>query len=137
MRRLILMVLAVAVISLTTTGLAQQQQILAKPDEQAQVKPLIDELKKADQARVAKLATLPEAQAVRDAEAALNKAREALDKAAGNLPETAAWKDVYTRLRITSYRLQAKHGLSSLEYEPRITEKGELAFVPAKTSTSP
>ena len=123
----IVTVLACAVIAQTQTS-----QILAKPDEQAKVKPIIDELKKADTARTAKIATMPEAQAVRDAEAALTKAREALDKAAGNLPETTAWKDSYLKLRIESYRIQAAHGLSSLEYEPRITEKNELAFVAVK-----
>lgn len=103
--------------------------IIAKPEEQARIKPIITDLKKADQARMAKVATLPEAQAVRDAEAALTKAREALEKAAANLPETIAWKESWAKMLDVTYDIQAKHGLSSREYQPSFNEKDELTFV--------
>lgn len=111
-------------------ALAQSTTIPAKPDEQARIAPLVIALTKAGQARDAKIATLPEAQALRDAEAALTKARTALDKAAENLPENIAWKDAYAKVLDTAYDIQAKHNLSSREYQPRIGDKGELAFIP-------
>jgi hypothetical protein len=114
--------------------LAQQQQILARPEEQAKVSPLIAELRKADKDRTTRIATLPEAQAARDAEVALAKAREALDKAAAALPETASWKSAYAKLLDESYKIQAAHSLSSREYQPLITDDGKLAFMPFKPS---
>src|SRR5690348_17148572 len=120
------------IVMLLTCGglaLAQSAEILAKSEEQAKVKPIIAELTKVSQARDAKVATLPEAQKVRDAQAALEKANKDLQEAAEKLPETASWKVAYAKLLDTSFDIMAKQGLSSRQYQPRITDKGELAFI--------
>ena len=126
--KIIPLLLAVVIFVYAGLALAQTSAIPAQPAQQAKVKPLYDELQKADKARVAKLAALSEAQAVRDAETALTKAREALDKAAGSLPETIAWRETYAKLLDESYRAMAAQSLSSREYQPQFTEKGELTF---------
>ena len=135
MKRIAVFVIT-TLLAFASLALAQQAaEILAKPEEQVKIKPLVAELTKAFQERTTKRATLPEAQKVKDAEVALEKANKELDEAAEKLPETAAWKTAYAKLLDTSFDIMAKQGLSSRQYQPRITDKGELAFIPFKPTT--
>lgn len=112
------------------TAIAQGPPV-AKPDENARIKPLVTAETQAREALNAKIATLPEAKAYKDAEDALKRAAEALNKAAGQLPEDQAWKQAQARVLDEAYRIQAAHGLSSREYRPELNDKGELVFARA------
>jgi hypothetical protein len=85
-------------------ALAQQiAPMIAKPEDQAVIKPMVEAEKKAKQALDAKTMTLPEYQ---------------------------TWKDASARTLREAYRLQAKAQLSSLEYRPELNDKGDLIFSP-------
>jgi hypothetical protein len=129
--RIILCLLAVMVLAGSVSAQTQNSLTAAKPEEQARIKLLIEAETKAREALNTKVATLPEAQAVRDAQAALEKANAALQKAADALPESQAWREAGAKVLDEAYRIQAAHGLSSREFKPELDAKGNLVF--AKT----
>lgn len=112
----------------TVPILAQNPLTVAKPEESARMKPLIEELTKAQKALLAKQVQLPEAKAVNDAKAVYDKALEALDKAAEKMPEREAVKAAEAKALDEAYRILAAHNLSSREYKPEIGPKGDLVF---------
>jgi hypothetical protein len=124
-------VLAVAACFSTFTVSAQTptKPITITSAEQAHVKPLLIDLAKVRDTWTTKRDTLPETKAVADARTALQKALDAQDSAARKLPEFDSLKTAEARVLDEIYRLMAEHKLSSREYEPVITDKGELAFV--------
>lgn len=75
--------------------------IIATPSEQAEIK------------------------ALRETEA---KAAVALQAAIAKLPESKVYNEAKTAVREAAFEAMAKHGLSSMRYEPRINDKGELEF---------
>ncbi len=101
----------------------------AKPEENAQLKPLVTELTSAQEALNAKLVQSPEAKAVNDAKAAYDKAVEALNKSREKLPEFQKALTAEAKVLDFMYQVQAAHGLSSREFRPVLNDKGELAFV--------
>lgn len=127
MRRLTL-IFAIFVIALGTVALAQTTPMVAKPEDQQIIKPLVEAEKKARENLNAKIATLPESKAYQDAEKALKEAGEKLNAAAEKLPENAVWKEAGAKTLDTAYRLQAKYQLSSREYRPELNDKGDLQF---------
>lgn len=150
MKRIVLLAVVLMI-----SALAAQAQTPARPEENARIQPLLADAKKAGQARDAKLATLPESQAVRDAEKALEKANGAWQKAAESLPqyqevkkaqasrdksiealntaavataEDQAFKQAQAKLISEAFRILADNKLSSLEYRPEIDAAGNLVF---------
>lgn len=127
--------LAVLLLFVAAVAAMSQVPLNANPAEQARIKPLLENLKKAQEPYTAKRDTLPEAKAVKDARAALEtaqfnltKALEAQNKAAALLPEFDPVKVAEARLLDEIYRILADHKLSSREYQPTFNDKGELAF---------
>jgi hypothetical protein len=118
MRRLLVIALTLVVGGI---ALAQTLPMVAKPEDQAVIKPLVTAETKAREALNAKIATLPEAKALKDAQDALNKAAE-------SLPENQAWRQASAQTLDTAYKLQAKYQLSSREFKPALNDKGELVF---------
>lgn len=116
-------------ILLVPFAIANGQANLATPAEQARVKPLLETLNKVSEPFVAKRNSLPESKAVSDAQAALQKAVDAQTAAAQKLPEFELIKSAEAKLLDEIYKILADHKLSSREYKPTITDKGELAFV--------
>lgn len=102
----------------------------AKPDEQARIQPLIAAETTARDALNKKAEALPEMKAYRDAQEALRKAGAALEKAINALPEKEALKTVSSKTLDEAARIQAAHGLSAREFEPRLDDKGKLIFLP-------
>lgn len=127
MRRLTLL-FAVFVIALGTVALAQTTPMIAKPEDQAVIKPLVEAEKKARANLNAKIATLPESKAYQEAEKALKEAGDKLNAAAEKLPENQAWKEAGAKTLDAAYKLQAKYQLSSREYRPELNDKGDLQF---------
>jgi hypothetical protein len=111
------------------TGVGTLDQISAKPEYTAKLKPLVAEFTKAQEALNAKMILLPEAKAVQDAKAAYDKAVAALTTAAEKLPEREAAKVAEARLLDHMYQAQAEHSLNSRKYRPVLSANGELAFV--------
>lgn len=116
----------------------------AKPEENARLKPLLDSLNKVQAPFIAKRNTLPESKSVTDAQKVvadaqivLQKAIEARDLAAQKLPEFDVVKSSEARLLDEIYKILADHKLSSREYRPTITDKGELAFVKIEQPPKP
>lgn len=101
-------VLALPFVLLGSIAVAQSaaDRVVAKAEDQAQIKVLVD---------------------------AEVKAKEALDAKIRALPEYDAWKLAAAKSLDTAYKLQAKYQLSSREYEPKLNEKGELTFVKLET----
>lgn len=107
-----------------------------KPEEQARIKPLLEEMKKAQEPFIAKRKTLPEEKAVADAQAAFDAAQTKLNaailernKASEVLPEYKTLQAAENKFLDEVYRILASHNLSSREWRPTINEKGELALV--------
>lgn len=122
--------IVVTLLVLATAVLAQSPTtpVIASPNDQARIKPLVQAETEARKALNAKIATLPESKAYKDAEEALKKAGDALNKAAESLPENAAWKSAGAKVLDEAYRIQAAHSLSSREYRPELNDKGDLVF---------
>lgn len=112
-------------------------QTPAKPEENARLKPMVAELTSAQEALNAKLVQTPEAKAVNDAKAAYDKAVAALDEARKKLPEFQKALSAEAKVLDEMYRIQAAHSLSSREYRPILSEKGELAFVKIEAPPKP
>lgn len=121
MRVVLMMMVALAFLS--TTAAQVTAPMIAKPEDQAVIKPLVVAEKKAREELNAKVAALPEAEALKKAQDALNKAVEAL-------PENKAWKEAGAKTLDTAYKLLAKYQLSSREYRPELNDKGDLVFSP-------
>lgn len=126
------LILVFVVATLFSTTLAAQTQVTAivpaRPEEQARIKPLIEAETKAREALNAKIATLPEAKAVAAAKEAYDKALAALNAVTEKLPENDQWKRAGAAVLDAAYAIQAEHKLSSREYKPQLSNKGELEF---------
>ena len=129
------LILIIALVSTGILSVQAQTPATVKPEEQARVKPLVEALNKANEPLLAKRASLPESKVVSDAQAALQKAVDAQMAAVQKLPEFEAVKSAETKLLDEVYRIMANHGLSSREFRPAFTDKGELTF--ARTEKQP
>lgn len=127
-RRAVFIFSALIGLAAFSTAATTQAPMVAKAEDQAVIKPLVDAEKKAREALNAKIATLPESKRYQEAEKALKDAAERLNAAAEKLPENKAWKDAGAKTLDTAYRLQAKYQLSSREYRPELDDKGDLVF---------
>lgn len=125
MKRLMVLLATVLVSAVT----AMAQQIPATSEENARIKPLIEIMNKANEPLFAKRSALPESKAVSDARTALQKAIDAEAVAVQKLPEFEAVKSAEAKVLDELYRILASHKLSSREYRPTISDKGEVAFV--------
>jgi len=123
MRRLIFTAISFVIVMGSIAFAQQITPMIAKPEDQAVIKPLVAAEKKAKETLDAKVAALPEAEALR-------RAQEAFNKAVEKLPEDAAWKEAGAQTIRAAYKLQAKYQLSSLEYEPKLNDRGDLVFSP-------
>lgn len=132
MKRTLLLLTTILLLSVNAWA-----QTPAKPEENARLKPLVDALSKANEPLLAKRSSLPEAKAVSDAQAALQRAIEAQELAVRKLPEFEAVKSAEARLLDEIYKIMADHRLSSREYRPSISDKGELAFVKIEQPPKP
>lgn len=103
-------------------------QTSVKPEEQAKLKPLIEALNKANDTFTAKRDAMPETKAVAEAQAVLQKAVSTQQAAMQKLPEYEPVKVAEAKLLDQIYQVMADHKLSSREYRPVLTDKGELAF---------
>lgn len=128
-RRTTYLLTILAILILPAISLAQSAQTTAQADEQVRMQPLIDAEIKASEALNKKVEALPEIKAYKDAQEALKRAGEALRAAAAKLPENSVLRAAAEKTKLEAYRIQAAHGLSSLEYEPRL-DKGKLVFIP-------
>lgn len=128
MRRGMYLLIVIALSVMTMTGLAQAP-LIADPAEQAKMKPLIAAETKAREQVLAKSATLPESAAVKAAKDAYDKAVADFDKATRSLPEHAAWLKANAAVVSTAYQIMADHKLSSMDYKPELSPKGELVFL--------
>lgn len=117
MKRILIVVLMVSGVAMAQNSVIAP--VLPSAEEQAQFKAARDKDVKAEEALVAAVAKLPEAEALR-------KAQEAFAAARDKLPEAKAKTETYNALRLVAYDIMAKHGKSSLEWEPRTSSKGEL-----------
>lgn len=128
MRRIVFTFSVLAGLAVFSTAAMTQAPMIAKIEDQAVIKPLVDAEKKAREALNGKIATLPESKRYQEAEKALKDAAERLNAAAEKLPENKAWKDAGAKTLDMAYRLQAKYQLSSREYRPELDDKGDLVF---------
>lgn len=112
-------------------------QTPAKPEENARLKPMVTELTSAQEALNAKLVLSPEAKAVNEAKAVYDRAVAALDEARKKLPEYQRALTAEAKVLDEIYRAMAAHGLSSREYRPILSDKGELAFVRIEPAPKP
>lgn len=110
-----------------------QTPMLATTAEQEKIRPLVTAETKAREAVLAKSASLPESRAVADAKAAYDKAVADLDKAQKALPEHAEWTKANAAVVALAYQIMADHKLSSINYWPKLNDKGELMFVKKPT----
>lgn len=112
------------VIFIATMAMGQNSVIapvLPTAEEQAAFKVAREKDVKAGDALTTAVAKLPEAEALR-------KAQEAFATARDRLPEAKAKEDAYNDMLNAAYTAMAKRGLSSREWEPRVSPKGELEF---------
>lgn len=117
----------VGILCLAIMALAQTPMV-ATSVEQEKIRPLVSAETKAREAVLAKSASLPESKAVADAKVAYDKAVADLDKAAKALPEHSEWIKANAAVVGAAYQIMADHKLSSLDYWPKLSEKGELVF---------
>lgn len=99
--------------------------IAATAEEQKEIKALQAEEKKAIENLNAAIAKLPEIEAYK-------KALDELNAAIAKLPESKAKEAVSEKVKLRAYRIMVNHQLSSMEYEPKTNQKGELEFHPKK-----
>lgn len=116
----------ILIVMLMVSGIAMAQNsviapVLPSAEEQAQFKLAREKDVKAGEALTVAVAKLPEAEA-------LKKAQEAFAAARDKLPEARAKEDSYNIMLNAAYAAMAKRGLSSREWEPRVSPKGELEF---------
>lgn len=116
------LVFAIFVMAMTAAGQnAVIAPVIPTPEEQVTFQSAQRTFQKASESLATVTAKLPEADA-------LKKAQDAFDAAVKKLPETAARETAYTSMLNEAYRTMAKRGLSSREWEPRVSPKGDLEF---------
>lgn len=115
----ILMFVAMAIVGSAQNPVSAP--VLPTAEEQTAFQNARRELQQKSEALATVVAKLPEAEALR-------KAQEAFDSAVKKLPEAAAKDAATVRVLDEAYRLLAKKGLSSREWEPRLSAKGDLEF---------
>ena len=120
---------AVLLILIATGAAIAQTPMVASPEEQTKIKPLVEAETKAREAVLAKAATLPESAAVKAAKDAYDKAVADLDRATKALPEHQEWLKANAAVVGMAYQIMADHKLSSLEHKPDLSPKGDLVFV--------
>lgn len=116
--------LVFAIFVMTAAALGQNAVIapvLPSVEEQAQFKLARDRDVRAGEALATAVAKLPEAEA-------LKKAQEAFAVARDKLTEAKAKESAYNDMLNAAYAAMAKRGLSSREWEPRVSPQGQLEF---------
>lgn len=115
----------VIAVFLIVSGIVAQNSVMApilpSAEEQAQFKMARDRDVKAGEALALAVAKLPEAEA-------LKKAQEAFTAARDRLAEAKAKESAYNDMLNAAYAAMAKRGLSSREWEPRVSPQGQLEF---------
>lgn len=116
----------ILVVMFMFSGLALAQSAVIAPvlptaEEQIAFKSARERDVKAGEALTVALTKMPEAEALR-------KAQEAFTAARDRLLEAKAKDDAYNAMLNAAYTAMAKRGLSSREWEPRVSPKGDLEF---------
>lgn len=119
MKQIIILVLVLSSVTLAQNSVIAP--VLPSAEEQAQFKAARDRDVKAGEALATAITKLPEAEA-------LKKAQEAFAAARDKLTEAKAKDDAYNAMLNAAYTAMAKRGLSSREWEPRVSPKGDLEF---------
>ena len=119
MKRIITLVLLFSSVAMAQNSVIAP--ILPTAEEQSAFKQARDRDVKAGEALAIAVNKLPEAEA-------LKKAQEAFTAARDKLAETKAKDEAYNAMLNAAYATMAKRGLSSREWEPRVSPSGNLEF---------